>query len=200
MFIGCGFLGLASVINDRTEASPHSCFPKWHWLQFSVVPYNYKTHSILFFLICYLSNLIFDFQLCLPIPCVHALLSEPELLGAGDPHPFRLVQRQTMPASLIVIHLIMLPSLEEISVILWLMSSDGELMVGTFFFSSQNHVNPAMDFTQTPPGMLALDNMLYFAKHHQDAYIRVSITGFSQILPVSCGILFSSLRTGGYCY
>lgn len=37
----------------------------------------------------------------------------------------------------------------------------------------QNHVNPAMDFTQTPPGMLALDNMLYFAKHHQDAYIRV---------------------------
>ncbi|EPY75843.1 hypothetical protein CB1_001541015 [Camelus ferus] len=35
-----------------------------------------------------------------------------------------------------------------------------------------NHVNPAMDFTQTPPGMLALDNMLYFAKHHQDAYIR----------------------------
>lgn len=73
-------------------------------------------------------------------------------------------------------------------------------MVGTFFFSSQNHVNPAMDFTQTPPGMLALDNMLYFAKHHQDAYIRVSITGFSQILPVSCGILFSNLRTGGYCY
>lgn len=32
-----------------------------------------------------------------------------------------------------------------------------------------------MDFTQTPPGMLALDNMLYFAKHHQDAYIRVSM-------------------------
>uniref|UniRef100_G1KUB6 ELMO domain-containing protein n=1 Tax=Anolis carolinensis TaxID=28377 RepID=G1KUB6_ANOCA len=38
-----------------------------------------------------------------------------------------------------------------------------------------NHVNPAMDFTQTPPGMLALDNMLYFAKHQQDAYIRVRI-------------------------
>ncbi|XP_069856066.1 LOW QUALITY PROTEIN: engulfment and cell motility protein 1-like [Dipodomys merriami] len=36
-----------------------------------------------------------------------------------------------------------------------------------------NHVNPAMDFTQTPPGMLALENMLYFAKHHQDAYIRL---------------------------
>lgn len=45
------------------------------------------------------------------------------------------------------------------------------------FFSPpapQNHVNPAVDFTQIPPGMLALDNMLYFARHHQDAYIRVS--------------------------
>uniref|UniRef100_A0A8I3W1K2 Engulfment and cell motility 1 n=1 Tax=Callithrix jacchus TaxID=9483 RepID=A0A8I3W1K2_CALJA len=41
-----------------------------------------------------------------------------------------------------------------------------------------NHVNPAMDFTQTPPGMLALDNMLYFAKHHQDAYIRLNGDGF----------------------
>lgn len=30
-----------------------------------------------------------------------------------------------------------------------------------------------MDFTQTPPGMLALDNMLYLAKVHQDTYIRV---------------------------
>lgn len=35
-------------------------------------------------------------------------------------------------------------------------------------------MNPAMDFTQTPPGMLALDNMLYLAKVHQDTYIRVS--------------------------
>lgn len=41
------------------------------------------------------------------------------------------------------------------------------------FYVLQNHVNPAMDFTQTPPGMLALDNMLYFAKQQQDAYIRV---------------------------
>ena len=50
-----------------------------------------------------------------------------------------------------------------------------ELTCSNILFSSQNHVNPAMDFTQTPPGMLALDNMLYFAKHHQDAYIRVSM-------------------------
>ncbi|KAB0397416.1 hypothetical protein E2I00_003934, partial [Balaenoptera physalus] len=45
---------------------------------------------------------------------------------------------------------------------------------------TQNHVNPAMDFTQTPPGMLALDNMLYFAKHHQDAYIRGEEPRFSR--------------------
>lgn len=38
-----------------------------------------------------------------------------------------------------------------------------------------------MDFTQTPPGMLALDNMLYFAKHHQDAYIRVRLPLFMEI-------------------
>ena len=39
-----------------------------------------------------------------------------------------------------------------------------------------------MDFTQTPPGMLALDNMLYFAKHHQDAYIRVSMWPLSTVV------------------
>ncbi|XP_078098182.1 engulfment and cell motility protein 1 isoform X2 [Mustelus asterias] len=43
-----------------------------------------------------------------------------------------------------------------------------------------NHVNPAMDFTETPPGMLALDNMLYFAQHHQDAYIRIVLENSSR--------------------
>uniref|UniRef100_A0A4W3GQF6 Engulfment and cell motility 1 (ced-12 homolog, C. elegans) n=1 Tax=Callorhinchus milii TaxID=7868 RepID=A0A4W3GQF6_CALMI len=43
-----------------------------------------------------------------------------------------------------------------------------------------NHVNPAMDFTETPPGMLALDNMLYFAKHQQDAYIRIVLENSSR--------------------
>nr|XP_032816203.1 LOW QUALITY PROTEIN: engulfment and cell motility protein 1-like [Petromyzon marinus] len=36
-----------------------------------------------------------------------------------------------------------------------------------------NSVNPALDFTATPPGILALDCMLYFAKQHQDSYIRL---------------------------
>uniref|UniRef100_A0A6Q2YTY3 ELMO domain-containing protein n=1 Tax=Esox lucius TaxID=8010 RepID=A0A6Q2YTY3_ESOLU len=44
----------------------------------------------------------------------------------------------------------------------------------------QNHVNPAMDFTQTPPGMLALDNMLYLAKLHQDTYIRIVLENSSR--------------------
>ncbi|XP_042197673.1 engulfment and cell motility protein 2 isoform X1 [Callorhinchus milii] len=43
-----------------------------------------------------------------------------------------------------------------------------------------NHVNPAVDFTQTPPGMLALDNMLYLAKLHQDTYIRVVLENSSR--------------------
>uniref|UniRef100_A0A8C1LKC6 Engulfment and cell motility 1 (ced-12 homolog, C. elegans) n=1 Tax=Cyprinus carpio TaxID=7962 RepID=A0A8C1LKC6_CYPCA len=46
--------------------------------------------------------------------------------------------------------------------------------------SWSNHVNPAVDFTQIPPGMLALDNMLYFARHHQDAYIRIVLENSSR--------------------
>uniref|UniRef100_A0A8C7XQW0 Engulfment and cell motility 2 n=1 Tax=Oryzias sinensis TaxID=183150 RepID=A0A8C7XQW0_9TELE len=46
--------------------------------------------------------------------------------------------------------------------------------------NDQNHVNPAMDFTQTPPGMLALDNMLYLAKVHQDTYIRIVLENSSR--------------------
>lgn len=53
----------------------------------------------------------------------------------------------------------------------------GLISLGSFCtLFSQNHINPAMDFTQTPPGMLALDNMLYLAKFHQDTYIRVNET------------------------
>ncbi|KAJ7332312.1 hypothetical protein JRQ81_014492 [Phrynocephalus forsythii] len=43
-----------------------------------------------------------------------------------------------------------------------------------------NHLNPALDFTQTPPGMLALDNMLYLAKHHQDTYVRIVLENSSR--------------------
>ncbi|XP_043946070.1 engulfment and cell motility protein 2 isoform X2 [Protopterus annectens] len=43
-----------------------------------------------------------------------------------------------------------------------------------------NHVNPALDFTKTPPGMLALDNMLYLAKVHQDTYVRIVLENSSR--------------------
>ena len=32
----------------------------------------------------------------------------------------------------------------------------------------KNDINPAQDFKDTPPGMLALDNMIYFARNHTD--------------------------------
>ncbi|KAK2162225.1 hypothetical protein LSH36_101g00020 [Paralvinella palmiformis] len=37
----------------------------------------------------------------------------------------------------------------------------------------RNHANPVDDFTLVPPGVLALDNMVYFAKHHQEEYTKV---------------------------
>lgn len=49
-----------------------------------------------------------------------------------------------------------------------------------------------MDFTQTPPGMLALDNMLYFAKHHQDAYIRVSVLALLRYCPCPTEFCFQT--------
>lgn len=61
-----------------------------------------------------------------------------------------------------------------------------QMLMSQLVISLQNHVNPAMDFTQTPPGMLALDNMLYFAKHHQDAYIRVRLLLIFEVCAVAC--------------
>ncbi|XP_076655572.1 engulfment and cell motility Ced-12 [Halictus rubicundus] len=34
-------------------------------------------------------------------------------------------------------------------------------------------INPALDFTETPPGMLALDCMIYFARNHTEGYTKV---------------------------
>uniref|UniRef100_A0A8C0ILK7 Engulfment and cell motility 3 n=1 Tax=Chelonoidis abingdonii TaxID=106734 RepID=A0A8C0ILK7_CHEAB len=38
----------------------------------------------------------------------------------------------------------------------------------------QNYSNPAQDLHRTPPGLLALDNMVYFSRHCPSAYSRVS--------------------------
>ncbi|XP_075224621.1 engulfment and cell motility Ced-12 [Lycorma delicatula] len=34
-------------------------------------------------------------------------------------------------------------------------------------------INPALDFTEAPPGMLALDCMIYFARNHTESYTKV---------------------------
>lgn len=39
---------------------------------------------------------------------------------------------------------------------------------------SQNNSNPGQDLVRTPPGLLALDTMFYFATRYPDAYSRVS--------------------------
>ncbi|XP_064079348.1 engulfment and cell motility protein 1-like [Macrobrachium nipponense] len=37
----------------------------------------------------------------------------------------------------------------------------------------KHDINPAQDFMDTPPGMLALDNMVYFARNHSDQYAKL---------------------------
>ncbi|XP_047002136.1 engulfment and cell motility protein 1 [Schistocerca americana] len=37
----------------------------------------------------------------------------------------------------------------------------------------KHDINPALDFMETPPGMLALDCMVYFARNHTESYTKV---------------------------
>ncbi|KAK2191325.1 hypothetical protein NP493_54g03013 [Ridgeia piscesae] len=37
----------------------------------------------------------------------------------------------------------------------------------------QDNINPALDFTEVPPGILALDNIVYFAKMHAESFTKV---------------------------
>uniref|UniRef100_A0A4W3J3W5 Engulfment and cell motility 3 n=1 Tax=Callorhinchus milii TaxID=7868 RepID=A0A4W3J3W5_CALMI len=43
-----------------------------------------------------------------------------------------------------------------------------------------NNVNPALDFSHTPPGLLALDNMIFFATRHTDAFNRFVLENSSR--------------------
>jgi len=38
----------------------------------------------------------------------------------------------------------------------------------------QNAQNPVEDFRRTPPGSLALSNMVYFAKNYRESYTKVN--------------------------
>lgn len=37
----------------------------------------------------------------------------------------------------------------------------------------KNDINPALDFTEAPPGLLALDCMIYFARNHPESYTKL---------------------------
>ncbi|XP_050300892.1 engulfment and cell motility protein 1 [Anthonomus grandis grandis] len=37
----------------------------------------------------------------------------------------------------------------------------------------KNDINPVLDFTETPPGLLALDCMVYFARNHTESYTKL---------------------------
>ena len=37
----------------------------------------------------------------------------------------------------------------------------------------KNNINPALDFTEIPPGVLALDCMVYFARNQTEQYTKV---------------------------
>ena len=43
-----------------------------------------------------------------------------------------------------------------------------------------NHNNPVLDFEKTPPGVLALDMMIYFARHQQDNYVKLVLENSSR--------------------
>ncbi|ROT79467.1 putative engulfment and cell motility protein 1-like [Penaeus vannamei] len=43
----------------------------------------------------------------------------------------------------------------------------------------RNDINPAQDFMETPPGMLALDNMIFFARNHW-------ISGYAKLVLENC--------------
>ncbi|XP_078067261.1 engulfment and cell motility protein 3 [Mustelus asterias] len=43
-----------------------------------------------------------------------------------------------------------------------------------------NNANPSLDFSRTPPGLLPLDNMIYFSTNHSDAYNRFVLENSSR--------------------
>jgi len=48
------------------------------------------------------------------------------------------------------------------------------LLMCACLYISQNARNPVEDFCRTPPGILALSNMVYFAKNYRENYTKVS--------------------------
>ncbi|XP_076318305.1 engulfment and cell motility Ced-12 [Tachypleus tridentatus] len=58
----------------------------------------------------------------------------------------------------------------------------------------KNHVNPAEDFTETPPGFLALDNMIYFARNQTENYTKVVLESSCRADEHECPFARSSIE------
>lgn len=56
-----------------------------------------------------------------------------------------------------------------------------------------NIANPLEDFQQTPPGVLALDCMLYFARFHSDNYVKVVLENCSRADEHDCPFAQASI-------
>ncbi|XP_041375844.1 engulfment and cell motility protein 1-like [Gigantopelta aegis] len=57
----------------------------------------------------------------------------------------------------------------------------------------QNQSHPAADFTKTPPGLLALDVMLYFARNHGENYVKVVLENSSRADEHDCPFVQASI-------
>ncbi|EOB05237.1 Engulfment and cell motility protein 3, partial [Anas platyrhynchos] len=62
------------------------------------------------------------------------------------------------------------------------------------FVSFQNNSNPAEDLRRAPPGLLALDNMLYFSRHTPNAYSRFVLENSSREDKHECPFARSSIQ------
>ncbi|GAB6023764.1 Engulfment and cell motility [Chamberlinius hualienensis] len=58
----------------------------------------------------------------------------------------------------------------------------------------QNHLDPAKDFGSTPPGVLALNNMVYFAKYHPEHYTKVVLENSSRSDEHECPFAKTSIQ------
>uniref|UniRef100_A0A8C0G7W6 Engulfment and cell motility 3 n=1 Tax=Chelonoidis abingdonii TaxID=106734 RepID=A0A8C0G7W6_CHEAB len=58
----------------------------------------------------------------------------------------------------------------------------------------QNYSNPAQDLHRTPPGLLALDNMVYFSRHCPSAYSRFVLENSSRDDKHECPFARSSIQ------
>uniref|UniRef100_A0A674JJ96 ELMO domain-containing protein n=1 Tax=Terrapene triunguis TaxID=2587831 RepID=A0A674JJ96_9SAUR len=58
----------------------------------------------------------------------------------------------------------------------------------------QNHSNPAQDLHRAPPGLLALDNMVYFSRHCPSAYSRFVLENSSRDDKHECPFARSSIQ------